>query len=466
MMGALSNDDAQLLAQVRLVRKAAGVGPADGGGPQGPDAGIGDAVARGGLQGLTLGWYGKKLGGAARALTDSGYLGDKLYEALHPDADKTAGFSERAAEGTRDIQQANSDAEARHPVAYGVGNVAGTTALDSALLAATGGAASPWLMAGGQGALAGAGYSDAHTLGGTLGDAGVGALLGLGGVGVGKAVGKVGSWLADKVAAPKLAAAQAAARELETQKVEEAIRSQAGKVGAEVQKGSRYGENIARLKPIATPEQASQIAALEQGGGLNELGREVLGSTIGRAPGQVGAIRSEQAVLDALQAARESTIDQGVARRLSDAEARAQVMARIKRYANPIIGNVVGQAAGAGGGYVASDLLGLDSDSSKIASTAIGASLGGMAGGFIGSRVRAGESFRKMWENPAVQTAFYSRVKNTLSVDPESFGKWAGIFTRADTPARAAVAHFLLYNSDPEYRDGPGKSLMGEEGDK
>lgn len=459
-MASLSEEDAKLLAQVSLVRKAAGVNPGSAS-PTGQDPGTAADATRGALQGVTLGWYGKKLGGMARALTDSGYLGDKLYEALHPDANVTPGFGQRVATETAAIRQANKDAEARSPLAYGVGNVAGTVALDTALLAATGGTASPWLMAGGQGAVAGAGYSDADTLGGTARDAGIWGVLGLGGVGLGKALGKAGSWLANKTAAPKLAAAAQAAKDIETKKVEEAIRSQAGKVGAEVQKGSRYGENIGRLESVADPAQAERIATLKGSGGLDELGREVLGSTLDRAPTQVGTIRAEQAALDALQAGRDQAIAKGTARRLSEDEARAQVKARIARYANPVIGNAVGQIAGGTAGYVASDLMGLDHDSAKIASTAAGASLGGMTGGFIGSRVRAGESFRKMWENPAVQTAFYSRVKNALEVDPASFGKWAGVFTRADTPAKAAVAHFLLYNSDSEYRQGPGSALMG-----
>src|SRR6185295_12744881 len=104
---------------------------------------------------------------------------------------------------TRDqLRAENKSAQQQHPWAYGAGEVAGGALPAVGLGMATGGTAvAPMLgkaalpLAAGQGALQGAGLSDAATAGGVARDASVGGGLGVAGYGAGQALGLAGGKL-------------------------------------------------------------------------------------------------------------------------------------------------------------------------------------------------------------------------------------------------------------------------------
>lgn len=124
-----------------------------------------ESVARGGLQGVTMG-FSDEIGGALKAAFKSGGT-----------------FGERYRKERDAIREANDRARKSSPIAYGVGDILGglvpTVATAGAGAAAEAGTVARAALSGAaQGAASGVGYSDEQGVGGILKDAAKGAVIG------------------------------------------------------------------------------------------------------------------------------------------------------------------------------------------------------------------------------------------------------------------------------------------------
>jgi len=341
-----------------------------------------EIAARGGLQGLSMGWGDEGAGAIAATLpfTD-------------PEAAKGETWGERY-RNARDFYRAkNRQAEAAGPVLYNTAQVGGAV-LPAVLSAGTSTAAAPAAAKGGaallktvlpqaaraagQGALQGAGYAEGDSKN-LAGDTALGAALGLGGYGAGKVLGKTLSYVARKGAEKAgLATARAGAKASEL--AAEPVVSARGAYGNAVQQGSRYIENLMRLEESMTPEQKALYEGLKSSGVVPDLQKQIAQSTLERLPAQAETIAAKKAALEALQKAAEQDAAAKTAALLSPAEMKSQLAARAWRYGPPAVGSLIGSAVGG----------------------PMGTAIGALAG--AGTRPMV-QSLRRMANTPAVQKA-------------------------------------------------------------
>lgn len=284
------------------------------------------------------------------------------------------------------------DAAARqqHPYIYGATEAVGSALPAAGLAVATGGTSmAPMLakaalpLAAGQGALQGAGSSNANTAGGLVRDASIGGGLGAAGYGLGALLGSAGRGIAGW-ARGKATQAVARAGEKAAEEVATGISSARGALGGEVQKGQRIVENLRRLGPELSPEQQQLV---------NELEQRLTASTLESLPAQAGTIATKDAELAALKSGASEAFNSRKADLLSTDEMKRQTIARILRY-GPV-------AAG----------------------TALGTAVGGPMGSAIGALAGAGtrpaiQSLRRLAKNPAVQNAVFSQLADAAESNP------------------------------------------------
>jgi len=343
--------------------------------PQAPaqaPVGAGTAALRGAAQGATMG-FGDEAQGAVQAI--GGRILPESMGGFGPEHHATVAQDYSLNRNTARAE--NDAARQQHPVAYTAGDVAGSIAPSLLTGAATGtlsaGSGARLLATlAGQGALQGAGYSDANTARGLAGDSALGGVMGATGYGAGQAVGAVGSKLSGALAGLRArAAARAAAQAAEEEAAK--VASLAGKYGGELQKGSRMGENLGRIgTPLGPTEQAAADA----------IQNRVESGTLRDLPSQAGTIDAREAELRAAQAA----LPQAVADRttqLQTPQFGKDAASFFKSYGEPLVWG----ALGAGAGHA----MGL--------SPAETAMLGTVAGS-IGGRTRAGKALMSRLTRP------------------------------------------------------------------
>lgn len=293
---------------------------------------------------------------------------------------------------TRDqLRKDEGQAKDQHPAAYLGGEVAGGAAPGVAAMLLTGGVAlpaaiaskAPLVLSAGQGALQGAGYSDASDARGIARDSAVGGGVGVLGFGAGKVLGSATSRLS-QLARGGSARATAAASQKAADEVAAEIASARGALGSEVQKGSRLTENLRRIGTPLTPEAEAAAQDLE---------RRVGASNLQSLPDQASAIAAKDADLQALKQGASGALKDRTAEMLSSGEARSQLLARLKRYGPPMAGS------------------------------AIGSYIGGPVGGAIGAAAGAGtrpaiQSLMRLAKSPAVQKAAFDALATGAESSP------------------------------------------------
>lgn len=394
----------------------------------------GEAVQRGVEQGLTLGWSDELAGAAGAAQTS---IGDWAYEKLHPEATKTPSFGARYQQ-IRDAERTrNSAASDQHPWAYGIPEGVGTVGADALATVATGGAALP-LIAAGQGAIQGAGYSDAESGTGVARDAAAGGVLGLAGYGVGSALGKAGEWVAQK-AGLRTAAAAGRAQAQAAKEVAEEIASARGQLGAETQKGNRLTEWVIRLldeekSGALTPTSRQLLDSLRASPEYGELLNGAAQSVAKNLPSQAATIATKDAALQSLtQGAPQAIADR--ATDLLKPQPGKDLVSLGKMYAEPIVGTVLGGAIG-------------DQFDHAGAGSAVGQGVG-----LIFGRTRAGKAIRTRIERPGNSAALWGMLKSGAE-GLERFGPYADTLRRAAARGADSLAasQYVLWNTDPQFR--------------
>ena len=332
-----------------------------------PAVGRGEAALAGAAQGVSMG-YGDEMKAGWRSLFP-----------------KSLGGGDYVAE--RDKLRADNEAARKaHPVLYGAGEVAGGIVPAAGMAVATGGTSvAPVLaraalpMAAGQGAVQGAGLSNADSAGGVARDAALGGGLGVAGYGVGSALGSAGRGLS-RFFRGKATEASAQAAEKAAQEVADNIKSATGSLGGEVQKGQRMVENLRRLAPDLTPEEQAVMSKLED---------RLAASTREALPSQAATIEARDAELAALKSGASDALAARKAELLSPDEAVGQMKARLWRYGPVAAGTALGTAIGG----------------------PIGSGIGALAG--AGSRPMV-QSLRRLAKNPAVQKALADKLADAV----------------------------------------------------
>lgn len=312
---------------------------------------------------------------------------------------------------TRDqLRAANANARSQHPVAYTGGEIGGSLLPSAVAALATGGtslapgmakAALP--LAAGQGALQGAGYSNADSAGGLARDSALGAGVGVAGYGLGQTLGAVGRKVAGS-ARGLAVRAEAKAADKAAKEVAEQIASAKGALGGEVQKGSRLVENLQRFGTHLGPEE--QAAA-------DDLVQRVEQSNLRSLPGQAQAIAARDAEFAAAKTGASEAFAARKADLLSTDEMKRQVLARALRYGPVALGSLAGHYVGG----------------------PIGGTVGALAGAGTRPMVR---SVLRMSTNPAVQKAFGNFIADGAN------GPTAALLRRAIQAAPVAATQQLV----------------------
>jgi hypothetical protein len=389
-----------------------------------PKTGRLESGARGALQGASMGWADEGAAAIDAALP-SFLRNETSARAVAPGlSDVVAGntadtWRERFGRAREFYRNRNATAEASNPGTYLAGQVGGAAA--PALI---GGApltgAKGLLVAAGQGAAQGAGYSEDEGLG-LARDTALGGGLGVAGHGVGTLVGKGAAW-AGRAGRELVRSGTARAGAQAAKEVTDEIASAAGKVGGEVQKGSRQVENLMRLEAAMTPQQRALYAQLEAQGIVPALQQSVAQGTLDALPGQAGTIAARQAELAALQSAAPQAAAQRTAALLKP-QVKTDVKSFLKAYAEPMAWAVGGQQVGSA--------LGLDP-----------AAQGALAGaaGLVGGRTRAGKALWTRLNRPAHQTAAGRALENLSSAATGSRAEALRRLMEAGVPAAGIAA--------------------------
>lgn len=276
---------------------------------------------------------------------------------------------------------------------------------------------------GTSGALYGAGASDAPDLAGVAKDAAVGSLAGAAAGKVLSVAGKGLGWIGRKgVEKSGLASARAGAKAAE--EVGGEVASAAGKYGGEVQKGSRYVENLMRLESEMTPAQKALYQELQTKGVVPNLQQQVAQSTLEALPGQASSIAARQAELAAAQEGAPAAVLSRTKDLLSTNEAKHQLAERAWRYGPVALGSAVG--------------------------TALGGPLGTAVGALSGAGTRPMvQALRRMVKTPAIQKkigdAMQSVGDNSLAhfLEGVPVESAAGVAGRTISPEIKALAEYL-----------------------
>lgn len=378
-----------------------------------------EAVGRGFAQGGTMGLgdEGAGLGAATQAAVAAqpelaGVPDAELY-ALARSTTRGEDYSRMRNQS----RASNKAVQEAHPGYYAAGEVTGAMA-PAAASALLGGAAAPTgasvlrrLMSpgalaasAGQGAVQGAGYSDASTPGALAADSSLGAGVGTLAHGLGAVVGAAGSSVASRLRGVADAARGRAGTQAETE-VADKLRTAIGRYGGEVQKGSRFSENIGRLGTELTPEEQALKSALEE---------QVGASTRAALPGQSATIATRKAEMEALQAGAPDAISSRLAE-LVKPSVGADIKSLGKSYAEPLLAMLLADKA--------ADAMGLD-DKSRMALDA--------GAGVVFGRTRAGKAIANRLRKPGNQIAL---TEGLASMAPTQDGLLARLLRGATAPS-------------------------------
>jgi hypothetical protein len=237
------------------------------------------------------------------------------------------------------------------------------------------------------GALYNTATSDEKTALGKAKDALIGGATGLAAGGIAKGVGAGLSWVGKK-AAEKMGLATAKAGSQAAQEIADQIASARGELGSEVQKGSRYVENLMRLREAMTPEQLALYSELEAKGIVPNLQQTVAQSTLERLPDQAATIAAKKAALTTLTE-NASTAAEQRAQELLKPQFAKDAASFAKSYAEPVLATAAGHA--------------------------LAGPVGGEAAGLIFARTRAGKAIATRLGRPGNQYALYSALQKAVS---------------------------------------------------
>jgi hypothetical protein len=367
-----------------------------------PRVGQVESALRGGLQGLSSGWGEELTANAAAGREGTPSLLRGVVQPGAPFADvlqQGAGLLARLGRGGRETygrtreaeRTANRAAEEANPRTYLASQVAGAVAPSLVGGApATGGRA--LLQAAGLGAAQGAGYSDADEIRGLASDTALGTALGLAGYGAGQVLGK-GAAATLRKGRDLVRTGTARAGTQATGEVAEELATAAGRVGGEVQKGSRQVENLMRLEQSMTPEQRALYRQLQASGVVPDLQQAVAQSTLEGLPSQAATIAARKAELATLQSAAPQRATERTAELLTP-QPRADIKSFLKSYAEP--------AAWALAGERVADWSGADPRTRATA---------GVIAGALGARTRAGKALWTRLNRPAHQAAIGRKLE-------------------------------------------------------
>lgn len=364
------------------------------GGPVSPAATKVDSGVRGAFQGLSAGWGDEAAAGLA---------------AVAPFLDREAAKGDTIGEryqNARDFYRGlNSRAEAANPSTYLAGYVGGSVApiltgagaASQGAKAVTGGRA--LLTASGQGALSGAGLSDASSPVGVASDTALGAGVGLAGYGTGKVLGKGLAWAADKgrrlvrtgTARASQEAADAATAEVRS--LEAAARERAANAYRQMER-----VNAALADKTLPAEERAALEAFKQSPEYADLLAANAKGALAAAPEAAAEREAARAVASEARAALPVEIERQTAARLVP-QPKADAKSFLKMYAEPV--------AWAYGANKLAEEMGADPE------TRTGAAV---VAGLIGGRTRAGKALWTRLSRPAHQVA----IGNTLQRVGES----------------------------------------------
>lgn len=417
-----------------------------------------ESLAAGGEQGISMG-FSDELKGLRRANAGSflassmsalPFVGPLLapspadriaaYRAKQPtltdlilNRRRDSSFAGAYREGRDEERARLAQAEADHPNLYLGGEIGGAVA--TALIPGGGAKAAGTLSKGarllrtakgagrlaGQGAIQGAGYSDASDSEELAGDTALGAGVGLAGRAFGKGLG----WAGRKIGGLGRALIDRGTQRAEEQAAKEVadeLASAAGKAGAEVQKGSRYVENLMRLEEAMTPEQRALYAQLQASGVVPNLQQSVAGSTLSALPQQASTIAARQAELAALQQGAQKATEDRAADLLAP-KALADTKSFLKSYAEPLVWAYLGNKA--------AEVAGASPEQRTVAAG---------AAGLIGGRTRAGKALMNRITRPANQVALGKALQTTGDLEQSTLGALVRQLLSRGIPAAATAS--------------------------
>jgi hypothetical protein len=350
--------------------------------PQQPAPGRGESGIRGALQGASFGF-----GDEAAAAIDAA-----LPRFLHNEVSREAvgsgeTYGDRYRSARDYYRDRNAAAEEANPGTYLATLVTGAmapTVLGGAPLTGARGLT----VAAGQGALSGAGYSQADEGLGLARDISLGGALGAAGHGAGAALGAAAKRLTG-AAGRRLLSSHGRAAGQAGQESAEALASSAGKLGAETRHGGRYIESLLdkESKGLLTAAQVAEIASLRASGELPALAQSVAQNTLDALPGQLNTIAARRAELAALQQAAPQAVASRT-KELLKPSVKQDAKSFLKSYAEPLIW--AGAADQVGGAMGLSD-----ADRLRMAGVA----------GLVGGRTRAGKALMARLKKPGNQAA-------------------------------------------------------------
>lgn len=282
-------------------------------------------------------------------------------------------------------------------------------------------------MGAGQGAVYGAGTSEAKDWTGIAKDAAIGLGVGAAGGAFGGAVGEGVRGLRG-VAQRGVKSAEVDQKAASALQKSKAVGSAAGGLGGD---SAATFKTFDRLKEIlADPAADEALKASAQQQIESPLFQKALLAAreeyIRKAPEQLGKIQSGRAALDAANAI---DVDAEAAKVLSG-PAMGQIAPRAKRLAYRFIPPIVGAAMGGPAGAAAGSGL---------------AALQGRPDLLIKNALR----------NPTVRHKGYGAILKLLGTEPARLGKFAGPLMKAAERGSESLAstHFVLAQRDPEYRE-------------
>jgi hypothetical protein len=350
-----------------------------------------ESAARGGFQGLSLGFGDEASAGLAA-----------LIPALDPEAAKGGTVGERYRNARDFYRGLNTTAEQSNPKTYLASQVVGGAAptLIGAPPVAAGGRA--LLSAAGQGAAAGAGYSEANDARGLISDTALGAGLGTAGYGAGKVAGQGLSWVRGKGAALANKARGRAAQE-GAEAATAPVMSLEGSARERAANAYRQMEriNLALADPALPAAERAAILAFKESPEYADLLIINAKGILSAAPDAAAELAAARQIAADARNALPGEIQRETAARLVPQKA-ADARSFLKSYAEPVAWGL----AGAG----AANMAGMDPTSQAIAGSVMGA---------IGGRTRAGKALMTRLNRPAHQLARAEWMQNTATnLDP------------------------------------------------
>jgi hypothetical protein len=351
-----------------------------------PSPGRDESAARGGLQGVTMGWGDEAAAAIAAAL---------------PFTDREAAYGDTIGERYQSAREfyrgKNAAAEQANPGTYLAGQVAGASAPTLLGAAPALGTKAALALAAGQGAAQGAGYSEREDIG-LLGDTALGTGLGLAGYGAGALVGK-GVAAAKRAGSRLVRTGTSRAAQQGAEEATAAVRSLEGAARERAANAYRQMEriNLALADKALPAEERAALEAFKRSPEYAALLSANAKGALAAAPEaaaerEAAAAIASQARADLPNAIRSRTGE------LLTTQAKPDLKSLFKMYGEPMLWAMGGQQLGSA--------LGLDP-----------AQQGALAGaaGLIGGRTRAGKAILTRINRPAHQAALGRALERAVA---------------------------------------------------